>query len=89
MGIIRNDIDLPNNCVECEEKGIRGGCRLIFSGCANCGRHPNCPLKSTDKLIEEINIIGSTGWLDISTEEMIDIIHKYTDKEQENGKNSF
>ena len=34
-----------------------------------------------EKLIEEINTIGSNGWLDISTEEMIDIIHKYTDKE--------
>ena len=33
-----------------------------------------------DKLIEEINTIGSIGWLDISTEKMIDIIHKYTDK---------
>ena len=41
------DMDMPKNCVECHEKGIQEmlECRLIFSGCANCGRHPNCPIK--------------------------------------------
>ena len=38
---------MPINCVECDNRGIRGivDCKLIYSGCANCGRHPNCPLK--------------------------------------------
>ena len=38
------NIEMPKNCVECDRKGIRNNCRLIFDGCANCGRHPNCPL---------------------------------------------
>lgn len=38
---------IPINCVDCDNRGIRGivDCKLIYSGCANCGRHPNCPLK--------------------------------------------
>lgn len=42
------DMDMPENCVECDEIGIRAilECRLIFSGCANCGRHPHCPIKA-------------------------------------------
>lgn len=39
-------IPMPINCEECEERHIRSifDCQLIFSGCANCGRHPKCPL---------------------------------------------
>lgn len=42
------DMEMPKSCVECDEIGIRAilECRLIFSGCANCGRHPNCPIKA-------------------------------------------
>ena len=45
--MIQIDIPMPTNCEECDERGIRQllWCRLIHSGCANCGRHPNCPLK--------------------------------------------
>ena len=37
---------MPKNCVECDNMNLRYslGCELIFDGCANCGRHPNCPL---------------------------------------------
>lgn len=40
------DIKMPKNCVECNNMGLRYSlsCELICSGCANCGRHPNCPL---------------------------------------------
>lgn len=39
-------MEMPKNCVECNDLGLQGtlGCRLIYSGCANCGRHPDCPL---------------------------------------------
>jgi hypothetical protein len=37
---------MPKNCVECNRIGLQQiiDCQLIFSGAANCGRHPNCPL---------------------------------------------
>lgn len=43
---------MPINCVECDNRGIRGivDCKLIYSGCANCGRHPNCPLKDDSEM---------------------------------------
>ena len=58
------DMDMPKNCVECHEKGIQEllECRLIFSGCANCGRHPKCPIKCD---IEDIK----QGIVDIVCEE--------------------
>jgi len=57
MGVIISEMKMPKNCVCCNDIGIREilGCKLIFSGCANCGRHPYCPLKSVDGLIEKIN----------------------------------
>lgn len=78
MAVIRNDIDLPVNCVECDEMGIRGDCRLIFSGCANCGRHPNCPLKSADEMLKEIN---DYKIMVHPTQYILSVIHKYIDKE--------
>ena len=41
------DMEMPQNCVVCNNMGLRYflECNLIFSGCANCGRHPNCPIK--------------------------------------------
>lgn len=40
------DMEMPKNCVECDHLDLREalGCQLIYSGCANCGRHPDCPL---------------------------------------------
>ena len=37
---------MPKNCVECHNLGLQCalGCQLIYSGCANCGKHPDCPL---------------------------------------------
>ena len=49
--MIQIDIPMPTNCKECDERDIRQllWCRLIYSGCANCGRHPNCPLKEVNE----------------------------------------
>ena len=57
MSVIVTGIDMPKNCVCCNDNGIREilDCKLIFSGCANCGRHPYCPLKNVDGLIEKLN----------------------------------
>ena len=40
------DMKMPKNCVECNHMDLQQAinCQLIYSGCANCGRHPNCPL---------------------------------------------
>lgn len=40
------NMDMPKNCVECNHMDLQQAinCQLIYSGCANCGRHPNCPL---------------------------------------------
>ena len=40
------DMKMPKNCIECNHMDLQQAinCQLIYSGCANCGRHPNCPL---------------------------------------------
>ena len=45
--MIAIDVEMPKNCIECEEKGIRlvNHCTLIFDAKADIERHPNCPLK--------------------------------------------
>ena len=45
--MIQIDIPMPKNCIDCDEQGIRYAldCKYLWSGCANCGRHPNCPIK--------------------------------------------
>ncbi len=42
------DMEMPKSCEDCNIMGLRDflECNLIFSGCANCGRHPNCPIKA-------------------------------------------
>ena len=58
------DIPMPENCVECDERQIRQllWCKLIYSGCANCGRHPDCPLKE----------VPSGKWIDVYKGSLID-----------------
>lgn len=59
-------MEMPKNCVECNQMGLQQiiDCQLIYSGCANCGRHPNCPLveivtckdcKKRDECFSDIN----------------------------------
>ena len=56
--MIQIDIPMPMNCVDCDNRGIRPliGCKLIYDGCANCGIHPNCPLKEVPEksVLEDI-----------------------------------
>lgn len=55
MSIVINT-KMPINCEECHSMGTRNlnDCQLIFSGCANCGRHPNCPLVDIEDIKAEI-----------------------------------
>lgn len=70
------DMEMPSCCSECDSKGIRAinDCQLIFDGCANCGRHPNCPLieiKPSEYCVSRQAIIDMTGlsdWFDSSND---------------------
>ena len=90
------DIDMPKNCVECHEKGIQEmlECRLIFSGCANCGRHPKCPIKcDIEDIKAEVNelseldhkngIWGEYGSYEDCKFDVLQIINRYIGKEQD------
>ena len=74
------DIDMPINCYECDRRYIRQliDCQLIFRGCANCGRHPSCPLRSADEMLKEIN---DYKIMVHPTQYILSVIHKYIDKE--------
>ena len=54
MAVIIPQIDIPENCVKCHEMGLQEmlNCTLIYRGCANCGRHPKCQLKSVENPID-------------------------------------
>ena len=83
MAIINTSVNLPENCEECERKGIRGNCRFIFSGLANCGRHPSCPLKDVDDIrsdIEKLKVFDDGGLKLISQNAVERIIDKYSGK---------
>lgn len=61
------NIKMPSNCVFCYERGIGKviNCQLIQSGCANCGRHPNCPLVDIEDIKAEIEAMyGVTDFCD-------------------------
>lgn len=71
------DMEMPKNCVECNHMDLQQAinCQLIYSGCANCGRHPNCPLveieeRKVEKHTVQITIYGETH-------SVRKIIHKY------------
>ena len=59
------DMKMPKNCVECNHMDLQQAinCQLIYSGCANCGRHPNCPLVEigTCKDCEHRGVIYENG----------------------------
>lgn len=84
------DMDMPKNCVECHEKGIQEllECRLIFSGCANCGRHPSCPIKcDIEDIKAEIKALKSEAPRYVPNyvayEWCLEIIDKHIGKEKE------
>ena len=53
------DMEMPKNCVECNHMDLQQAinCQLIYSGCANCGRHPNCPLVEIGTCKDCINYV--------------------------------
>lgn len=66
MVAIKN-MEMPKNCIECNHMDLQQAinCQLIYSGCANCGRHPNCPLveieeRKEEKWIPVVNVDNSS-----------------------------
>lgn len=77
------DMAMPKRCFECKLK-LNGTCAYLIksTGGANSKeRLAECPLRSADEMIAEIEKMGTTGWLDVSTKEIIGVVHKYCDKE--------
>lgn len=66
MAVIITDMDMPINCSACEESGISAliGCQLIYKGCANCGRHPNCPLIEVKEEEDCISRAEAIKWIE-------------------------
>ena len=85
MSVIIKGMDMPKNCIECNHMDLQEtlNCQLIYSGCANCGRHPDCPLKSIEGLIKKIkenckyNDKDRLSDYSIDLDEVIDIIKEY------------
>lgn len=53
------DLERPRNCIECNHMDLQQAinCQLIYSGCANCGRHPNCPLVEIEERNQKLEKI--------------------------------
>ena len=91
MGVIIPDIDMPKNCETCKFSSYHDGddyCDLykIMHGYAWRAKDVkwdnDCPLKSTDEMIAEIEEQYAKFKLKTSPLSIFNIIHKYTDKEQ-------
>lgn len=79
MAVIDTSMDFPSNCGNCIRKHSCIHARWIHDK-----RDKNCPLKSTDEMIAEIDNLPSElshdGRRLIRKIRVFDIIHKYCDK---------
>jgi hypothetical protein len=90
MAVIITDMDMPKNCNKCKNKN----CHYFHQIWWDCDsdndystiRHPRCPLKSVDEMIDEIKALStwsrSLGSVTIPYHRVEEIIHKYCDKEE-------
>ena len=92
MAVIITNMDMPLCCKECcVFDGEYGECRyssnVKITWDEEDGRPKDCPLKSTDEMIEEIEKLHAWGDqfgnVYVTFEAVMDIIHKYCDKESE------
>lgn len=86
MAVIITNMDMPKNCYDCDLHNYHE-CNLTTESieedyCWNGDRREkHCPLKSADKMIEEINNkIKELDWTQKIVGEISDIIHKYCNK---------
>ena len=86
MAVLINNMDMPENCGACV---LRDKCGVLYFGSRYVDyteRDPDCPLKSTDEMCNEIqNIyVGYRHGYEVMADVM-DIINKYC-KENTNDK---
>ena len=85
MAVIDTSMDMPKSCFECEKKST---CNFgLWNGWIDDKRDDDCPLKSTDEMIAEIEQLKV--WNDGETVikyGSLTIIQKYCDKEKKDGK---
>ena len=99
MAVIITDIDMPKSCMDCPLTYLdcgddayfgRNEHRCVFDGSCIEGdrseRQYDCPLKSTDEMIEEIEETYINN-CDFSYPIAIDIIYKYTKENTVESKN--
>ena len=86
MAVIDTSMDMPKTCEECPycdgdnatcDKGVLIPWRAFD---VENYRNTNCPLKSTDEMIDEIEDTYIDN-CDYNYQTAVDIIHKYCDKE--------
>ena len=78
MAVIITNRELPYNCMNCWNKSDCDYYNRYLHD--SYFKHPNCPLKSTDDMIEEIEETYINN-CDFNYRTAIDIINKYCDKE--------
>ena len=86
MVVIITNMDMPKDCLDCFHMGIYSHCALRYKKKNNYDRHPNCPLKevNNNSVLEDIKAeIESYNSPLIGKNVVLDIIHKYCNKEQQ------
>ena len=86
MSVIATGMDMPRSCGSCEASGT-GVCKLWMKSSEINGigynRHPDCPIKSVEGLIEEIRKMPNDNpsyWHTcdvVDRENLIEIIKEY------------
>lgn len=89
MSVIITDMNMPKGCSDCKctYNDWMGETRCCFGAkCIYWDHVPkDCPLKSADEMIKEIEDYANDQYSEgeyIAENTVLDIIHKYTDKEQ-------
>ena len=94
MALILTDMKIPNNCRECSfviDKGDYRYCsRLVNDNCSMRDvsrnfkeRHYDCPLRSVDGLIDEINKGASTVNAENAVAQVTETIRDYCEVEDD------
>ena len=96
MAVIITNMDMPKSCYDC---WLKRSCKNAHVNGWLCNRRDDdCPLKSTDEMITQIENCSETyvaGWdgkrsktAKEMKQDILEIIHKYCEKEQKDGRNS-
>ena len=95
MSVILTDVKMPDNCRECKfvigkgdyrycPKVVDDDCRMRDVSRNFKERHYDCPLKSTDGLIERINkeIPTYNFFVEKAVAQVLEIIREYCEEEE-------